>query len=447
MSLRKWDEDLVRNHMAVPWHDYAGDPGEHVPIRQAPLAERASIVGRVGLMLLACGTGAWRVRKSMNEISSALGMSCTTNIGLVDLEYTCFDGEESFTRSLALTGTGINTAKLDRLERFVRSFGDLSENASGEELHTMLDDIEHMQGFYSPLILGLASALACAGFIFLLGGGIPEVLMVFCGAGVGNGVKALLGKRHYTLYLCVAVSVACACFTYALLFMAAHALWGLDASHQYGYIGAMLFIIPGFPFITSGIDMAKQDLHSGIERLVYAILIILVATLTGWVCALVLGIAPGDFAPLGLSPVALCLLRILASFCGVFGFSLMYNSPVKMAATAGCVGMLANTLRLELVDLAAMPAGIAAFIGALVAGLLASLLRRRVGYPRISITVPSIVIMVPGMYLYKAVYNLGVMNLDIAIAWLASAVLIIAALPLGLVFARILTDRSFRHAT
>ena len=31
----------------------------------------------------------------------------------------------------------------------------------------------------------------------------------------------------------------------------------------------MLFIIPGFPFITSGIDLAKLDLRSGLERLAY----------------------------------------------------------------------------------------------------------------------------------------------------------------------------------
>ena len=43
----------------------------------------------------------------------------------------------------------------------------------------------------------------------------------------------------------------------------------------------------------------------------------------------------------------------------------------------------------------------AAFIGVLTAGLLVSLLKNKVGYPRISVTVPSIAIMVPGLYLYR----------------------------------------------
>ena len=57
----------------------------------------------------------------------------------------------------------------------------------------------------------------------------------------------------------------------------------------------------------------------------------------------------------------------------------------------------------ELVDMAGMPPVICTFIGAFLCGILASALKNRVGYPRISLTVPSIVIMVPGLYLYRAV--------------------------------------------
>lgn len=50
----------------------------------------------------------------------------------------------------------------------------------------------------------------------------------------------------------------------------------------------MLFIIPGFPFITSGIDLAKLDMRSGLERLAYALIIIAVATMFAWMVALLL---------------------------------------------------------------------------------------------------------------------------------------------------------------
>ena len=53
----------------------------------------------------------------------------------------------------------------------------------------------------------------------------------------------------------------------------------------------------------------------------------------------------------------------------------MFNSPVRLAVAAAGIGAVANTLRLELVDLANIPPAAAAFIGALTAGLLASLLK------------------------------------------------------------------------
>ena len=118
-----------------------------------------------------------------------------------------------------------------------------------------------------------------------------------------------------------------------------------------------------------------------------------------------------------------------------------------MAATTAVIGAIANTLRLELVDFTAIPAAAAAFIGAVTAGLLASFIKKYNGYPRISLTVPSIVIMVPGLYLYRAIYNFGITSLTEAVSWFTSAVMIIIALPLGLIFARIITDRTFRYCT
>ena len=50
--------------------------------------------------------------------------------------------------------------------------------------------------------------------------------------------------------------------------------------------------------------------------------------------------------------------------------------------------------------------------------------------------------MVPGLYLYRAIYNFGIMALSDAVSWFASAIMIIIALPLGLIFARILTDKT-----
>lgn len=438
---------IRKNHMDIAWHEYTDENGADIPVTQASLTEKASIIGRVGIMFLSCGTGAWRVRSSMNALAEIMGITCTADIGLMSIEYTCFDGENGFTQSLCLTNTGVNTSKLNRLEHFIREFEVDGKNMSGEELHSLLDDIERIHGLYSPIALGFAAALACCGFTFLLGGGPIEMFCAFVGAGVGNFLRCKLTKHHFTLFLCIVSSVSLACLVYAGFLKIGEVLFGISIQHEAGYICAMLFIIPGFPFITSGIDLAKLDMRSGTERLMYALIIILVATMSAWIMALLLQLKPVDFIRISLPVKLWIVFRFLASFCGVFGFSIMFNSPIRLASASALIGAVANTLRLELVDLAGMPPAAAAFIGALTAGLFASMIKNKAGYPRISLTVPSIVIMVPGLYLYRGFYNLGIMSLSTAASWFAAAILIIAALPLGLIFARILTDRTFRYCT
>ena len=437
---------LPQNHMEIYWHDYASQM-EDVKIRNASLTEKASIIGRTGLMLLSCGTGAWRVRSSMNSLAKQLNITCTANIGLMSIDYTCFDGDHCFSQSLCLTNTGVNTSKLNRLERFIHEFPENCENLSGEQLHAQLDEIEQLHGLYSPVALGFAAALACGCFTFLLGGDLNEMILAFLGAGIGNFLRCKLTKHHFTLFLCIVSSVAAACLVYVGALNLAEHFFSVSLQHEAGYICSMLFIIPGFPFITSGIDLAKLDMRSGLERLAYAIIVVMVAAVSAWLMALLLHLKPVDFLPLELSSAQRILFRLLASFCGVFGFSVMFNSPVRLAAAAAFIGALSNTFRLELVDLAGFPPAAAAFLGALTAGLLASLIKTKIGYPRISITVPSIVIMVPGLYLYRAIYNLGIMSLNVSASWFAAAILIIVALPLGLIFARILTDKMFRYCT
>ena len=441
-------ETLMKSHhMAVPWHNMVEDSESRVPATDGTLKETTTLAARIGLLTLSVGASAWRVRRSLNIVSRSLGMSCAADIGLLTLELTCFQEGESYSEAFSLRTAGVNTDKLDAVEKLVNDFEETCRTTSIREYHHMLDAIEEQAGNYNAWKLGLAAAIACGAFTFLLGGGIPEMVCAFLGAGIGQFLRSKMLGRKITLIACIIVSVMAACLTYVGTISLAEALLHISSIHEAGYICAMLFVIPGFPLITGGIDLAKLDMRSGLERLAYALFIIVIATLTGYAMALLLHFQPSSFAELTIDPLWNLFLRLLASFVGVFGFSMMFNSPPKMAAIAGLVGMVANTLRLELLDLTGIPAGIAALIGATTAGLLASLVFREAGYPRVSLTVPSIVIMVPGLFLYRGIYYLGLDNVGDASLWLTKAMFIIMALPLGLVVARILTDSYFRHST
>ena len=330
---------LRKQHMAIEWHDIV-DTESNTPAKDASLQEKASLVGRVGLMMLSVGTAAWRVRASMNKISRALGITCNADIGLLSIEYTCISGSETYTNAISINTTGVNTDKLNELEHFADGFAERVEKYSVQQFHMMLDKFQDMKGNYKAWNLGLASAFACCAFTFLLGGGIIEMICAFFGAGIGNFVRKKLLEHHITLFANVAAGVASACCTYVIFIKLAELIMGVSAIHQAGYICSMLFVIPGFPLITGGMDLAKLDLRSGLERITYALLIIIVATLTGWLCATMFSFHPQDFEVYELSPLLRLIFIMITSFCGVYGFSLMFNSPRKIAFIAGIMTML-----------------------------------------------------------------------------------------------------------
>ncbi len=321
------------------------------------------------------------------------------------------------------------------------------------QAHERLDMIEHRKPLYSPAFAGLASACACAAFVFLLGGGPYDMIGAFVGAGLGHWLRRRMFVHHLNQFFVTFVCVSVAALACTGMLRLIGLFDPVALQHDTAYIGAMLFVIPGFPMITGGLDMAKIDFPSGIQRVAYVLCIVLIATLAGWMVASIVHLNPQGFEPLGLSPVIECLLRMVFAFIGVWGFSVMFNSPQRMCLVAAVIGMITDTLRLEIVDMG-VPAEASAFIGALLAGLLASawrssvrrgLLPPHLGYPRICLTVPSIVIMVPGMYMYRAMFYLGAFDTLHALDWAFRAFMVIICLPIGLVMARVLTDKSWRY--
>ncbi len=84
----------------------------------------------------------------------------------------------------------------------------------------------------------------------------------------------------------------------------------------------------------------------------------------------------------------------------------------------------------------------ATFLGALLVGLIATLARRHLHHhPRIVLTVPSIIIMTPGLFAFQAIVMVNQGEVQAAIAAGANCGFIVGAMAMGLVAARFLTER------
>jgi len=89
----------------------------------------------------------------------------------------------------------------------------------------------------------------------------------------------------------------------------------------------------------------------------------------------------------------------------------------------------------------------ATFFGALAVGLLASLVREPLHVPRIALTVPSIIMMTPGLYAFQTIVFLNQGKMLDALGAGAVCCFAVGAMAMGLVAARFVTERRWRLET
>ncbi len=177
-------------------------------------------------------------------------------------------------------------------------------------------------------------------------------------------------------------------------------------------------------------------------RLTYAVMILMSAALAVWGVSTLAGVTPDVVQPLDIPTGLLLTLRLVASFLGVLGFALMFNSPWTMALSAATIGMVANVLRISVVEQGLAPQAAAAIAACLV-GLITAVVAPAIDVPRVTVYVPAVVIMVPGATAYRAVYYLNDHASTTALGYAVDAGLIVIALAIGLALGRMLTDRGW----
>jgi len=411
------------------------------------LIRRSGAVLRVGRLSLASGTGSYRVKASMARVAAALGIDRhQAHVTLTEITTTSHRGRSFRTEVTEVRAVGVNTDRLAELELLAQRV-EARAPVTVDELTTEIDRITAKPPLYPVALNALWAAIACAAFAFLNNGGAIEVLGAFVGAGLGQALRRVMLHRGFNQFGVTMLAATLASLSYLGFVQALHAVGLTGGVHEAGYVAAALFLVPGFPLATGALDLAKLDFSAGVARLTWALMIFVSAAFAVWAVSIVVGLSPDPPLALALDPAAMTLLRLLASFVGVLGFALMFNSPWRMALVAAGVATLPNVLRIEAVARFDWPPQAAAAVAAFLVGLLAAWIAPRLNIPRITVYVPAVTIMVPGVPAYRAVYYLSNGEVSEALTYGVSAALVVTALAVGLAVARMCTDREwgFEH--
>ena len=409
---------------------------------QQAMGVEADAVLRLGLLMVAAGTRGYRVIRAMKRAARAMGFDrLDAEISITSVVCTFHRGVSFRTVVATQPAPAVDASRIEALEHLTHH---LPNRMNANALTMCLDDIVHsVTHRWSRPVLMVAAGAACAAFALLNYFPAEGAAAVAVAAACGQLVRMILASRHLNQLGVVAVAAATSCLVFYLL------NWALPLTHlpddarafAAGYIAAVLYLIPGFPLFSSMLDLSRFDITAGLTRLCYAMAVITAATMSVALVSAMTGLSPLSIdAP---TPTARWyLLAAVASFVGVGGFALLFNSSRRMVLFAASIGVVANMVRLVMIDAGVQPQ-YAAYTGGVVVGLLGAVITAQTTLPRITMTVPASVIMIPGTAMYRAVHFLNSGDIDQALSNAATAGLIIVWISAGLVTARILTDRDW----
>ena len=395
---------------------------------------------RFGTSMLRAGDTAFRVRQWMDVIARAMGIDAlSVRVALGSIEATARRGGEHATLVNEVGPPGINAWRLGALEGLARA---TAPGLTARELAGRLAAIEAEPPLYSIVQTTAAVGVASGAFSYLNGGNALEVVAAVVGGATGQCLRSLLFARRLNQYAVTAASAVIASGIYCLI-TAVTPIVGLRApDHAAGFISSVLFLVPGFPLVAALLDLLQHQTIAGVTRLAYGTMLLLAGAFGVCIVAAAAGLTAAPLPPPQAGELVTLSLRAIASFAGGGGFAILYNSSPRTVIAVGVLALIGNELRLALHD-ANMTLAPATFIGAFAVGLMASFARRHLREPRIALTVPGIMIMVPGTYAFQTVvlFDQGEMLAAIQAAVLGGFV--VGAMALGLAAARFVSERGW----
>ncbi|MGF0115825.1 threonine/serine ThrE exporter family protein [Promicromonospora sp. Marseille-Q5078] len=411
------------------------------------LIRRSGATLRVGRLSLSAGTGSYRVKASMARVAHALGIERHhAHVTLTEITTTSHRGASFRTEVTEVRTVGVNTDRLARLELLTQRL-EAQAPVTVEQVDAEVDGIAARGALYPPALNALWAALACAAFAFLNHGGPVEMLGAFVGAALGQGLRRGMLHRGVNQFGVTMLAGALASVSYLGIVGVLDVLGLTATTHQAGYVAAALFLVPGFPLVTAALDLARLDFSAGLARLTWGLMIFVSAAFAVWTVSVVAGLGPGGSPAPAAESGPLALAQLVASFLGVLGFALMFNSPWRMALVAAGIAAVPNVGRIFAAGNLGWPPQIAAAVAAFAIGLLAAFAAPRINIPRITVYVPAVTIMVPGVPAYQAISYLSDGDVAQALPYGVSAALGVVALAVGLAVARMVTDREWGFET
>ena len=410
------------------------------------LRRKLDLLLRTGKILVESAADTNRIVRNMNRVAAYLGLP-EENLH-IDVTYTMLvvnlsDESHSYSKFQKCEKHGINMTAISEISKL--SWRAIEEDYSLDRYEEELEKIKNKKRNYTPYLVAIGAGFACGGFCKLFGSDWVAFLFASIAAFAGFRVRARCIEFGINLYMSITIAaLVSTCLAYITTFT------GLSGTPYHPLLACALFIVPGVPIINFVDDMIDNYIQVGIVRAVNTVLM---------VCAMAFGIVMAmrllamedvvidkKFSELSMVPHDPYYIYAIAAAISAMGFSMIFNIQRRLLWVVAVAGILAvctrNFVNFEL----GLGPVIGSFMGAMVVSLVAVKAVHWFHVPNHVLTIPSVIPMIPGVLMYRALVALinmhGVVGeVTVAVSNGINASLIILCIALGVAVPNIFARR------
>lgn len=383
--------------------------------REQIIRHKLDLLLRTGQLLVESAADTNRIMRNMKRTAAFLGLPeehlhiyVQFNMLMVNLS----DNEHSYTKFQRCDKHGINMTTISLISKL--SWKAIREDYTIEQYADELEAIAKRPRNYTPVQVAIGTGFACGGFCIQFGCDWTAFFYASFAAAIGMYLRGLMLRKGLNNYMGIAI----AAFISTVIAWATTYLpssWTDTPLHP--LLACALFIVPGVPLINFVDDMLDNYIQVGLTRAINTFLMI-VAMSFG--IAFFLKLSNFDltqFYTIPMIPHNSYISYAAAAAISAMGFSMIFNIPRRLLWVVAIGGIIAVCTR-NFVNLGpsnnniGLDMGLA--IGSLAGSALASVIAVKavhwVHAPNHVLSIPSVIPMVPGVLMYRALIGLIEMN-------------------------------------
>lgn len=383
--------------------------------REQLIRHKLDLLLRTGQLLVESAADTNRIMRNMKRTAAFLGLPeehlhiyVQFNMLMVNLS----DNEHSFTKFQRCDKHGINMTTISLISKL--SWKAIREDYSIERYAEELEAIASRPRNYTPVQVAIGTGFACGGFCIQFGCDWTAFFYASFAAAIGMYLRGLMLRKGLNNYMGIAV----AAFISTVIAWATTYLpssWTDTPLHP--LLACALFIVPGVPLINFVDDMLDNYIQVGLTRAINTFLMI-VAMSFG--IAFFLKLSNFDltqFYTIPMIPHNTYISYAIAAAISAMGFSMIFNIPRRLLWVVAIGGIIAVCTR-NFVNLGPsnnnigldMGLDIGSLAGSALVSLVAVKAVHWVHAPNHVLSIPSVIPMVPGVLMYRALVGLIEMN-------------------------------------